>query len=138
MNAYRFDELAVGLGHAFTVTVTAAMVDRFRADTGDDNPLHADPTFAAEFGHPGVVVFGLLTASFYSTLVGVHLPGRHALLHGVDVGFLRPVYVGDTLTVAGAIAYRNEAYRQLELAATIHNQAGVKVSKAKLKVGVLA
>lgn len=138
MNAYRWAELHVGLRHEFTVTIERAMVDRFRADTGDTNPLHADPAFAVAHGFADTVVFGMLTASFFSTLVGVHLPGRHALLHAVDTAFLKPVFVGDVLTIAGEITHLTDAYRQAELAATVHNQAGVKVARAKIKVGVLA
>jgi 3-hydroxybutyryl-CoA dehydratase len=82
------------------------------------------------------VVYGLLTASFFSTLAGVHLPGATCLLHGVSATFHHPVYVGDRLTVTGAVAYRNEAFHQAELTCHITNQKGVKVSTARLKVGV--
>jgi len=138
VNAYRWSDLHVGLRHGFAVTITPGMVERFRADTGDTNPLHADRDFAIGHGFIDAVVFGMLTASFFSTLVGVHLPGRHALLHAVDTAFLKPVFVGDVLTVAGEITHLTDAYRQAELAATVHNQAGVKVARAKIKVGVLA
>ena len=136
MNAYRWDQLHVGLRHEFTAIVTRAMLDRFRADTGDVNPLHQDAAFAATRGHADVVVFGMLTASFYSTLVGVHLPGRNALLHSVDVAFLKPVLPDDTLTISGEITYLNDAFQQAEIAGAIRNQHGVKVSRATIKAGV--
>ena len=136
MNAYRWKQLAVGLTATFSVEVTAAQLDHFRAAVGDTNPLHQDPEFARARGFGGVVGFGMLTAGFYSTLVGVHLPGRDALLHAVDASFLKPVYVDDRLVVTGTITYLNDAYRQLEIAAAITNQHGVKVSKAKIKAGL--
>jgi 3-hydroxybutyryl-CoA dehydratase len=136
LNAYRWSDLHVGLSHELTVTVEPRMMERFRDDTGDDNPLHTDPDFARERGFPGVVAYGMLTASFYSTLVGVHLPGRYALLHGVDASFMKPVFPGDTLTVSGSIVELHEAFRQIEIRAQVTNQRGERVSKAKIKVGL--
>ena len=137
LREYRWEELEIGLAHEFSASVTAEMVDRFRNDTGDCNPLHMDPVFAAARGYRAPLVFGLLTASFYSTLAGVYLPGRFALLHGVDVSFLKPVFVGDALSVSGQVAYRNEAFRQAHVGARITNQHGEVVSRAKIRVGVL-
>ncbi len=137
MNEYRWSELAVGLRHEFEATVTEEMMQRFLRDTGDCNPLHVDARYARAQGFPGRVVYGLLTSSLYSTLAGVHLPGRFCLLQGIDVAFLSPVFVGDALKVSGEIAYLNEACRQAEIRAQIVNSRGVKVSRAKIKAGVL-
>lgn len=136
MNSYTWNELQVGLAAQFEVVVDATMMDGFLAITGDRNPLHLDADYAAERGFRGRVVYGLLTASFYSTLAGVHLPGKRCLLHGLKADFNAPVHVGDRLRVGGRIAHRNEAYRQLELACDVTNQRDEVVSKARLRVGV--
>lgn len=136
MKSYSWDELQVGLGAEFEVTVDDAMMDRFFATTGDANPLHLDPEYACARGFRGRVVYGLLTASFFSTLAGVHLPGKRCLLHGVKVDFNKPVHVGDRLRVRGTIAHLSEAYRQIELACEITNQRAEVVSKARLRCGL--
>jgi 3-hydroxybutyryl-CoA dehydratase len=136
MNSYAWDELVVGLSAGFDVTVTAEMMERFRADTGDNNPLHIDSSYAQAAGFEDRVVYGLLTASFFSTLAGVHLPGARCLLHGINATFHAPVYAGDRLTVSGEVDYRNESFRQAELSCRITNQAGKRVASARLKVGV--
>jgi 3-hydroxybutyryl-CoA dehydratase len=136
MNAYTWEELQVGMAAHFDVTVDETMMDRFLALTGDHNPLHLDAEYAAERGFRGRVVYGLLTASFYSTLAGVHLPGKRCLLHGLKADFNAPVYVGDQLRVSGRITHRNEAYRQLELACEVTNERAEVVSKARLRVGL--
>jgi 3-hydroxybutyryl-CoA dehydratase len=135
---YHWADLQVGLRHEFQVVITAAMIDRFRDDSGDTNPLHTDAAYARSQGFSGPVVYGLLTASFYSTLAGVYLPGKYSLLHGVDVSFLSPVFIGDELKVSGEVAHLNDAYRQARIEAAIHNSNGLRVSRATLKVGVLA
>jgi 3-hydroxybutyryl-CoA dehydratase len=138
MNAYRWDDLRIGLRHAFDVTITAEMMSAFSALSGDDNPLHVDPAYAAGAGFRGPVAFGLLTSSFYSQLVGVHLPGRYALLQGIDVDLVTPAYVGDTLHVEGELTFLSPATRRMEMRGRITNQEGKQVSRAKIRVGLHA
>ena len=135
---YLWQDLRIGLGHEFQVSITEEMMLRFRTDTGDVNPLHTDDAYARAHGFDRRVAYGMLVASFYSTLAGVHLPGRRCLLHGAQITFVKPVYVGDHLTVSGEITYLNEAYHQVHVAAQIARSGTGLVSKAKLLAGVLA
>lgn len=137
MKEYRFADLHEGLTAGFSVEVTDAQLRAFHEMSGDENPLHLDEEFARSRGFSGRVVYGLLQASFYSTLIGVHLPGRYALLHGLNVSFLRPVFVGDRLEVTGRVTYLNQSHHQIEIQAEIRNQDSVIVSKAKIKAGTL-
>jgi 3-hydroxybutyryl-CoA dehydratase len=136
MNEYRWDDLRIGLSHELQVTLTAPMMESFAALSGDVNPLHVDPAYAARAGFRAPVAFGLLTSAFYSQLVGVHLPGRFALLHGIDIDFVSPAFAGDTLRVAGEITFLTDAYHRIELRGRITNQDGKLVSKAKIRVGL--
>ncbi len=136
MNYYTFEELEVGMKESFTVTVTETMMEAFKNLSGDVNPLHCDESYATRSGFPGRVVYGMLTASFYSTMAGVYLPGEKAILQGVDSKFRSPVYIGDTLTVTGKIAEKNDTFRLITVKAEITNQHGKKVSKATIQVGV--
>ena len=136
MNEYRFKEMYPGLSHSFEVTVTNEMMDAFRSISGDYNPLHTDSGFAKYYGYPAQVVYGMLTASFYSTLVGMHLPGRYALFQSADIAFTAPVFSGDTLTISGEVVSAHEVYRQIELKAQITNQNGEKISRAKIRTGI--
>ena len=136
MNQYTFEELEVGMKACFNVTVTEEMMKSFRRLSGDGNPLHCDEDYAIASGFPGRVVYGMLTASFYSTMAGAYLPGQRAILQGVDSKFRSPVYIGDTLTVTGKIAEKNDTFRLITVKAEITNQSGKKVSKATLQVGV--
>ena len=136
MNEYRWRDLAVGQSAQFDITLTPEMFAGFAAMSGDENPLHLDEDFARASGFPGRVAFGLLVSSFYSQLVGMHLPGKWALLHGLDLEFKAPAYAGDTLTVSGEVAFLTEAYRRAELKARIRNQAGTLISRATIRAGV--
>ena len=79
----------------------------------------------------------MLTASFFSTLAGVYLPGRYSLIHSVETKFLRPVYVGDMLTVSGTVKEKEDAYRMLILNLLIKNRKGEKVVKGTMQIKVL-
>jgi 3-hydroxybutyryl-CoA dehydratase len=135
MNAYRWSDLHTGLAYSFSVQLTPAMMQDFLHLSGDTNPLHQDAAFAKEAGFPDVVAYGMLTSALYSRMVGVYLPGRFCLLHGIQVDFSNPAYVGDWLTVKGEIAHLNDAFRRIEIKASIENGAQV-ISKAKIRVGL--
>ncbi len=137
MNEYRFEDLKIGQEEYFTVTVTQEMMDSFLDLSGDTNPLHNDEGFALSQGYQNKVVYGLLTTSFLSRLVGVYLPGRYCLLQGIDVKYSRPVYVGDILIVKGIVDELHESVKRAVIKVFIQNQDEKKVVKGKAEVGFL-
>ena len=137
MNSYKFVDINLGLEESFSVRVNSEKLDKFLKISGDINPLHTDAEYSKSKGFSDRVVYGMLTSSFFSTLVGVYLPGKYCILQGVDIQFSQPVYIDDILTITGKVSYINEAYKQLEIKAVIINQDNKKVSKATIKVGVM-
>jgi len=141
MNCYSIDDCALGLKETFQAKITPEIVKMFTDLSGDINPLHTNEAFAKSKGFPGRVVYGMLTASFYSTLAGVYLPGKNCLLYAVDSKFAAPVYIGDLLTVSGEVINRfeqgNGAGGIITIKAHILNQSGVEVSRAKITAGIL-
>ncbi len=137
MKEYTYDEVKVGLEESFQVTITEKMMEQFLQITGDENPLHRNAEYAQSRNYADKVVYGMLSASFYSTLAGMYLPGKYSLIHSMESKFLRPVYVGDTLTISGTVKEKEDAYRMLILALLIKNQNGEKVSKGTMQIKVL-
>lgn len=137
MNEYRYHEIAVGFSCKFKKAITLTMLEQFRQITGDCNPLHCSKEYAVTMGFQDRVVYGMLTSAFYSTLAGMYVPGKYCLIHSVETKLLKPVYVGDELTIEGFVKEKNDAFAQLVIKASISNQNGVKVSKAVIKAGVL-
>jgi len=137
MNKFKFSDIEIGLEESFKVKIDVSKMDKFLDISNDINPLHIDSNYAKNKGFTNRIVYGLLTSSFYSTLVGVHLPGKYCILQGIDIQFSKPVYIGDTLKISGKVSYINEAYKQIEIKAFITNQNNEKVSKATIKTGVL-
>ncbi len=137
MKRYTYTELTVGMTEAFQVTIRPEMLEQFRQITGDENPLHTDEAFAAGKGYPGRVVYGMLTASFLSTLAGVYLPGERSLILETDVKFAKAVQIGDTLTVQGTVKEKNDLFSFIVLQVEMRNEDGEKVLRGRMKVGVL-
>jgi len=133
---YEFSQLHVGLSHSFEAILRPEICSQYTLITGDVSPIHVDADFARAQGFQGTVVHGCLVASFYSKLVGVHLPGRYALLLKLDVTFNNPAYMNDHLLVEGKVAELNASTSVGELAARIRNQHGQLVSRARILVRI--
>lgn len=66
--------------------------------TGDRNPLHSDPAFAARGGFPRPILHGMCTYGFAARLLVNTLTGGDAtLFRGMSGRFARPVLPGDGL-----------------------------------------
>ena len=136
MNSYTLAELRPGMTESFTVTVTEEKMELFRQLSGDESPIHIDAEYAQQRGYPGRVCYGMLGASFFSTLAGVYLPGEHCLLHSVETKFAKPVFIGDTLTVRGEVTEVNPVFGEITIRASLTNQDGKKVTRGLIKAGV--
>lgn len=137
MNHYEFHELKTGMKQEFTVTVDEDKMDGFCLLTGDENPLHKDKEYARAHGYPSVAAYGMLTASFLSTLAGVYLPGEKSLIQSVEVKFLSPVFPGDRLRISGEIKELNESVQQMVLKTAVYNEDDRKVLRGEMKIGFL-
>lgn len=137
MNEYTLRDLYVGMKEEFSTMITGEMMRKFLEISGDQNPLHSDPAFAQAMGFPDTVVFGMLTASLISTLGGCYLPGKYCLIQGVEIKFIKPVMVGDKLTVVGEVAAVEKELNHAVINVMIQKAIGEKVLRGKLRVGVL-
>ncbi len=137
MNRYNWEDIFEGMEEHFQVTVTEKMLEQFMSITGDCNPLHSEKKFAMEKGYPDKVAYGMLTASFLSTLAGVYLPGEKSLIHSVESKFVKPVFVGDVLTVSGKVKDMDERFRCFGVKVEIHNQKKEKVLRGSMQVGII-
>lgn len=135
MNEYRWEDIAVGMKAKFEASFSDEMIRQYAEISGDYNPLHVNASYAQAHGFSGPVVFGIMTSSLYSQLAGMYLPGRYALLQGIDIHLNAPVFAGERLLVEGEVSYLTEAYRRFEIRARIRKDDRSLVSKATMRVG---
>jgi 3-hydroxybutyryl-CoA dehydratase len=101
--AYRLDELSVGMTASYRHTITDRDVHVFADLTGDHNPLHLDEVFAQTTRFKGRIVHGMLTASYFSTVLAM-LPGPGTIYLSQSLYFRAPVRIGDTVEAQITVA----------------------------------
>lgn len=134
MTASRF---TLGSEASATLLVDEALVARFAELSGDVNPIHVQAEVARSYGHPRAVAHGAILVALVSRMIGTEIPGPGAVWMGQEVDWLRPVYVGDTVTLTLTVRQYSAAAQVLLLDMTAVNQMGQPVMKgsAKVKVG---
>jgi 3-oxoacyl-[acyl-carrier protein] reductase len=132
-----FDQIQVGDEAELTHLLTRSDVQAFATLTGDFNPLHLDEAFARRTLFRKPVVYGMLSASFISTMIGMLLPGNGALWTGQTLEFLQPAFVGDTLRVVARVKHKSPAMRAVALEVVITNQYGQRLIVGQSTVKVL-
>ncbi len=138
MNRFTFEDISVGQEIRFPASLDELRMEQFRSITGDENPLHTDEDFARSKGQDGRVVYGMLTASFLSTVAGMYLPGERSLIHEVEVKFLKPLLLcnSEALEVAAKVTEKHDVFRRITIKVTISDAKGEKVLRGTMKVGV--
>jgi len=119
-----FDEIAVGDSAAIERTLTAADIQLFAVMSGDLNPQHVDPDFAASTRFHGVIAHGMWGAALISAVLGTRLPGPGTIYLSQTLKFLAPVHIGDTLTIRVTVRAKDEAHQRLLLDCRCTDQAG--------------
>src|SRR5262245_43123907 len=92
-----FADLAVGMQVSTETTVSEQDVIDFARVSGDHNPLHMDEEYAKTTQFKGRIAHGALTASYVSAILGNDLPGPGAVFMELNLKFIRPVRIGDTV-----------------------------------------
>jgi 3-hydroxybutyryl-CoA dehydratase len=112
---------------SFSKTITEADVVLYAGLSGDTNPLHLDAEYARSTRFGQRIAHGMLTAALISTVIGTKLPGPGAIYAGQTLRFLKPVFVGDTITATATVTAYNRERGRLTLATVCRNQRGDEV-----------
>ena len=100
---FALDELEIGQSAEEVKTVTEADLEAFAEVSGDRNPVHMDEAFARATPFRGRIAHGALVASYISGVLGNQLPGPGAIFIGLNLKFMRPVRIGDTVTARATV-----------------------------------
>ncbi|MCR6632016.1 MAG: bifunctional enoyl-CoA hydratase/phosphate acetyltransferase [Magnetospirillum sp.] len=104
-----WDEIKVGDSASLIRTCRMEDVELFGVATGDLNPTHYSAEQAQQLAqHRKVLAHSMWGGSLISALLGNELPGPGTVYKGQDFQFLRPVEVGDSLTVTITVAEKVE------------------------------
>lgn len=83
--------------------ITQEKINRYASASGDGNPLHTDPEFAAQAMFGGTIAHGMLIVAYLSEMMTAAF-GQTWLSGGrLKVRFKAPARPGDTVTAVGRV-----------------------------------
>ena len=117
-----FDQITIGLTKEFHVVITQSLVDDFAKISGDFSPLHMNEEYAKSTKFKGRVVHGMLLASFLSRMVGMYIPGKHALYTSQSLEFPHPCFIDDEITVSSVVIDKSQSTKIIKIESKITNK----------------
>lgn len=127
-------KIKLGDQASFTRTVTETDVVLYGGISGDLNPAHFNEEFASKSIFKGRIAHGMLTASYISTVLGMHLPGPGSIYLSQNLKFTKPVRFGDTITATVEVVEIDHDKNQVTLLTICRNQLEHVVLKGQAKV----
>lgn len=113
----------VGQSTAFSKTITETDIYTFAGICGDFNPVHINKVQAKQSVFGKRVAHGMLVLSFLSTVLGMYLLGSGTIYTKQELKFLRPVFIGDTVTAQVEMIQLSDQGRA-KLKTQVFNQDG--------------
>ena len=115
-----WDDINVGDIATFTKTMTQTDLTLWVGLTGDMNPVHIDAEYAKTTRFNDVIVPGLMIAGLISTVMTKATFGN--VYAGQTLKFLKPVYVGDTITAVATVIEKIEEKHRVKIKTECFNQ----------------
>ncbi len=122
-----FESVAIGDAETFSKTITEADILAFARLSGDAYPLHVDADYARGTRYGQRIAHGMLSASLLSTVNALLLGAPGGIYVEQNLRFMRPVFIGDTLTARAEVVEIIPAERRFRAHTTITNQHGKAV-----------
>jgi acyl dehydratase len=98
--------------------------DRFAALSGDDNPIHVDPAFAARTRFGRTVAHGMFLYSVVCGVLGTRLPGPGTLQREQELMFPTPTFVGEAVTIRVEVTHVDATQGAADLDTTVVRPGG--------------
>jgi 3-hydroxybutyryl-CoA dehydratase len=127
--------LSVGQTAQISKEITAADISLFAAVTGDFNPVHFDPAYAAGTFFKERIAHGMIAAGLISGVIGMKLPGPGTVYVQQTLNFLAPIRINDVVTVKVEVIELLEKNR-VRLRTTVVNKDGVTAVDGEALVAV--
>lgn len=121
---HTIDQLNIGDNAKKIRTFTDEDVQDFARLSGDRNPLHLDEEFASQTCFKHRVVHGHLVSSMFSDILGNILPGLGTIYLKQNMTYIKPVYLGDTITAQVTIIEKNLEKNRVICETNSYNQKG--------------
>nr|WP_325179741.1 MaoC family dehydratase [uncultured Oscillibacter sp.] len=104
----------------FTKTMTETDMVLWVGLTGDMNPVHINKEYALNTRFENVIIPGMMVAGLISTVMTQSTFGN--VYSGQTLKFLKPTYVGDTITAVATVTEKVDEKRRVKIKTECYNQ----------------
>lgn len=108
-------DIKIGAVYTLIHVFRQADFDQFAVLSGDDNPIHIDPDFAAHTRFGQTVAHGMLLYSTVCGVLGTHFPGPGTVQLEHEMTFLSPTFVGEEICIRIEVTQTNPETRLVEM-----------------------
>jgi 3-hydroxybutyryl-CoA dehydratase len=115
-------------------SITEEDVNLYSNISLDTNPVHLDEEYAKQTRFGRRIAHGMLSAGLVSAVLGTKIPGPGAIYTGQTLRFLRPVYLGDTITATATISRYDREKGRMTLQTVCKNHRGEDVLEGEAEI----
>lgn len=117
-----------------TKRVDREAIRLYAAITGDFNPIHVDPEFAAKTPMGGIIAHGMLSLNLIWQSLRATFGDKAAEGASLDIRFTRPVREDDVVTAGGELDEAGSAEGARKYRVWVRNQRGEAVIEGDLRI----
>lgn len=118
---FNYASLKIGDSFSLSATLTKDKVMEFAELTGDKNPIHVDEHYASNSPFKKTIAHGFFVGSIFSRILGCHFPGNGTIYLNQTMKFLKPVFVGETITGTVEVISKDETKKWVTLKTSVVN-----------------
>lgn len=120
----KLSELYIGQNATLSRRFTLDDVKTFSKLSMDFNPVHLDEEYASNSIFGNRIVYGFLTASLFSGIIGSTLPGYGAIYLSQSMNFRKPIFHNELVTATCTITHIREDKPIITIDTICRNEKG--------------
>ena len=125
--------IKIGKNFSKNILINEKILRKYISFSGDTNPIHTNKLTAKNYGFKGIVIHGGIIVALISKIIGTKIPGPGSLCLEQNIKYLKPVYVGDIISLQVRIINYFKSIDTLLLKINIYIKK-VKVIEGSMKV----
>jgi 3-hydroxybutyryl-CoA dehydratase len=122
MVTFSYSEIEIGQKADIRRIITDEDIKKFANVSGDRNLIHLDEEYAKKTFFQGRIAHGMFSAALISAVLANKLPGPGSIYLKQELRFIKPIRIGDTITVAVEVIKKEDEKERVILRTSCTNQ----------------